>query len=115
MSSQSYLEPLSGKWGSLSSKRASQILSIGVVSLVLSLLLALWLSFYLRRVEQELREANEGLENAAEGVARLDRQGRYVFVNGAYAGLFQGDPARMAGTTWSSTIHPKIGTKQNSL
>ena len=76
------------------------ILIAGMISLLGSFALAFRLSSSLRRVERDLRESNAGLENAAEGVARLDPKGRYIFVNSAYAALFQKTVAEMTGTEW---------------
>ena len=76
------------------------ILIAGMISLLGSFALAFRLSSSLRRVERDLRESNAGLENAAEGVARLDSKGRYVFVNSAYAALFQKTVSEMTGTEW---------------
>jgi two-component system sensor histidine kinase/response regulator len=89
------------------SSRTTQVLIAGVISLIISFIIGLFLSRYLRRMERELRESNAGLENAAEGVARLDRQGRYVFVNSAYAQLFQTLPAKMVGKDWATSIFPE--------
>ncbi|MBC8101494.1 MAG: PAS domain S-box protein [Cytophagales bacterium] len=83
---------------------AQRVLVGGATSLVLFLLAVLFLSSHLRRVERDLRESNAGLENAAEGVARLDRKGRYVFVNAAFASFFQQASTALIGAEWAMSI-----------
>ena len=56
--------------------------------------------------EQEMREISHALESAVEGIARLDPDGRYVFVNSAYAAMLGNDPAEMTGTPWQPSVHP---------
>lgn len=59
-----------------------------------------------KRTEQEIRQLSLALENAVEGIARLDRQGCYVTVNKAYANTVGYQPAEMIGIQWQLTIHP---------
>jgi len=59
-----------------------------------------------RRVERESRILQAALENAVEGIARLDRQGRYISVNRAYAEMLGYHPEELIGMDWRSTIHP---------
>lgn len=57
-------------------------------------------------VEQEIRQLSTALENAVEGISRLDTQGRYVAVNKAYASTVGYQPAEMIGMEWQPTVHP---------
>jgi two-component system, cell cycle sensor histidine kinase and response regulator CckA len=68
-----------------------------------------WLFHDLRAQKQaqmQLRELNTALSNAVEGIARLDEQGRYLFVNEAYASMVGYTPAEMVGMNWDKTVHP---------
>ncbi|WP_404788681.1 response regulator [Altericista sp. CCNU0014] len=56
--------------------------------------------------EIQLREISDALSNAVEGISRLDPQGRYLFVNEAYAKAVGYTPAEMIGMDWQRTIHP---------
>ncbi len=60
-----------------------------------------------KRVESELREMSVALENAVEGISRLDTQGHYIAVNRAYASRFGYKPEEMIGMEWQSTVHPE--------
>jgi PAS domain S-box-containing protein len=60
-----------------------------------------------RRVEEELRTLNAALENAVEGIARVDTQGRYLSVNPAYAGMLGYHPGELVGMDWQPTVHPE--------
>ena len=60
-----------------------------------------------RRVEDELRTLNAALENAVEGIGRLDARGHYVVVNRAYAGMLGCRPEEMVGEGWQRTVHPR--------
>jgi two-component system sensor histidine kinase UhpB len=59
-----------------------------------------------KRAEEELRRLNVALENAVEGIALLDRQGRYLSVNPAYARMTGHRPDQLAGRSWQRTVHP---------
>jgi PAS domain S-box-containing protein len=59
-----------------------------------------------RRVEEQLLAINAALENAVEGIARLDTQGRYVTVNRAYAAMLGYRPEELVGRDRELTIHP---------
>jgi hypothetical protein len=56
--------------------------------------------------ENDLRRMSHALESAVEGIAQLDRQGRYIYVNQAYANMLGYQPDEMIGMVWISTIHP---------
>jgi PAS domain S-box-containing protein len=59
-----------------------------------------------KQLEFQLQEMSSALSNAAEGISRLDEQGRYVFVNQAYAELVGYTPAEMIGMDWQKTVYP---------
>lgn len=58
------------------------------------------------RAEQALREIAIALENAVEGIARLDTEGRYNTVNKAYADMLGYAPEDLIGAEWLVTVHP---------
>jgi PAS domain S-box-containing protein len=60
-----------------------------------------------KRAEAELRELGAALENAVEGISRLDTQGRYIAVNRAYANTVGYQPEEMIGMEWQRTIVPE--------
>lgn len=59
------------------------------------------------RKEEQLREVSVALENAVEGISRLDVQGRYITVNKAYAEMMGYKPEEMLGMEWQLTVHPE--------
>ncbi len=59
-----------------------------------------------RQAEEELRSLTAALRNAAEGIAQLDPQGRFVVVNQAFAVMAGYEPWELIGTTWPGTVHP---------
>jgi PAS domain S-box-containing protein len=67
-----------------------------------------------RRAEEESRILNAALQNAVEGIARLDTQGRYLTVNRAFASTLGYPPDELVGRDWLSTVHPKSLDKANS-
>jgi PAS domain S-box-containing protein len=58
-----------------------------------------------RRRDEQLAEQNLALAYAAEGISRLDREGRYVQVNPAYARLMGRSPEDLLGSSWQITVH----------
>ncbi|MEB3338758.1 MAG: PAS domain S-box protein, partial [Leptolyngbyaceae bacterium] len=58
-----------------------------------------------QQVEEERRTLSLALENAVEGIAQLDIDGRYVAVNGAYASRIGYTPEEMIGMDWQLTVH----------
>lgn len=60
-----------------------------------------------KQAEAELRELNLALENAVEGIARLDDRGCYISVNRAYAEKCGYQVNEMLGMEWSPTVHPE--------
>jgi diguanylate cyclase (GGDEF)-like protein/PAS domain S-box-containing protein len=59
-----------------------------------------------QQTAQELFKMSAALENAVEGIAQLDTQGRYLSVNRAYATMVGYEPAEMIGMNWQPTVHP---------
>lgn len=59
-----------------------------------------------RLAAEDLREKTEALENAAEGVARIDSQGRIVSVNRAFSDLTGFQNEDLIGQEWLCTTHP---------
>lgn len=51
-------------------------------------------------------EMSSALSLAAEGIARLNPQGQYLFVNDAYARMAGYTPDEMIGCAWQKTVHP---------
>ncbi|HEY9664370.1 MAG TPA: PAS domain S-box protein, partial [Allocoleopsis sp.] len=61
----------------------------------------------LKQVELELQELTVSLQNAMEGISRLDKQGCYLTLNRAYAKLSACEPEALVGTTWQNTVYPE--------
>ncbi|UBF25715.1 PAS domain S-box protein [Kovacikia minuta CCNUW1] len=59
-----------------------------------------------KRIEKELRDLTVALSNAVEGISRLDRHGRYIRINQAYASIVGYSPEEMVGMNWQTTVHP---------
>ncbi len=57
-------------------------------------------------MEETLRKMASALENAVEGISRLDTQGHYTMVNKAYADMLGYTPEELVGTDWLRTTHP---------
>jgi PAS domain S-box-containing protein len=64
-----------------------------------------------KRTEQEVQDLATALENAVEGISRLDTQGRYISVNKAYANAVGYQPEEMIGMEWPHTLHPEDRSK----
>lgn len=64
-----------------------------------------------QRVEAELRDLSSALENAVEGISRLDTTGHYIHVNKAYASIIGYEPEEAIGMAWQETIHPEYLSK----
>lgn len=60
-----------------------------------------------KRAEKELRHLSQALESAVEGISQLDKQGRYVKVNSAYANMVGYESEEMIGIEWHLTVHPE--------
>jgi|GEM_PF-15459 len=59
-----------------------------------------------KRAEDEIREMSNAMKNAVEGLSRLDPQGRYTFVNRAYANTCGYEPEELLAREWPITVHP---------
>ncbi|MFB2917324.1 PAS domain-containing protein [Aerosakkonema funiforme] len=59
-----------------------------------------------KQIEAKLQNLNEALQNAVEGISRLDIDRRYVSVNPAYAKLCGCEPNEIIGMQWFQTVHP---------
>lgn len=59
-----------------------------------------------RRAEDEHRRFEEALELTVEGVAHLDLEGRFLWVNDAFARLCGYAPTDMIGLPWAVLAHP---------
>jgi PAS domain S-box-containing protein len=58
-----------------------------------------------QQAEIQLREISTALSNAVEGISRLDAQGRYIFINEAYASMIGYTVEEMIGMNWQITVH----------
>ncbi len=61
----------------------------------------------LKTAEAELRELTRVMENVVSGCSKLDAQGRYLYVNKAYAEITGYAPEEMLGLSWQETVHPQ--------
>jgi PAS domain S-box-containing protein len=52
------------------------------------------------RVKRERNRQLDAIESAQEGISILDKRGRFIFVNEAYADLYGYDPEKMVGEHW---------------
>ncbi len=59
-----------------------------------------------KQIELELQELTLSLQNAMEGISRLDKQGRYLSLNRAYAQPAGYEPQELVGMEWQKTVHP---------
>jgi len=57
-----------------------------------------------RLAEEALREKSTALEHAAEGIARIEANGRYASVNKSYAAMLGYAPSELAGGDWQDTV-----------
>jgi len=58
----------------------------------------------LKQAETDLRDLAAVMENAVSGISKLDAQGRYVYVNKAYADMTGYEPEEMINMLWQQTI-----------
>ena len=54
-----------------------------------------------RRATRRMRQAFQAIETAREGISILDEDGRFTFVNEAYADLYGYDPGDLLGRHWA--------------
>ncbi|MEG4401470.1 MULTISPECIES: PAS domain S-box protein [unclassified Microcoleus] len=59
-----------------------------------------------KHAEAERREMSEVMQNAVSGISKLDVQGRYLYVNKAYADMTGYQPEEMMGMSWEKTVYP---------
>ncbi|MBD2464816.1 PAS domain S-box protein [Oscillatoria sp. FACHB-1407] len=59
----------------------------------------------LKQAETDLREMAEVMENALSGISKLGSQGRYLYVNKAYADVMGYQPEDLIGLPWYQTAH----------
>ena len=59
-----------------------------------------------KQAEKELRDLTNAMQNAVEGISRLDIDGHYMKVNRAYAHKCGYEPEEMLGMKWHYTVHP---------
>jgi len=59
-----------------------------------------------KQVELNRQALSDALTHAIEGISRLDGQGRYQFVNDAYARMVGYAPSELEGMDWRPTVHP---------
>ncbi len=59
-----------------------------------------------KQAEKELCDLTNALQNAVEGISRLDIDGRYINANRAYAHTCGYEPEEMVGMEWPLTVHP---------
>lgn len=57
------------------------------------------------KMTQDWRALKGVMENAVEGMARLDTDGRYIYVNEAYARMAGYTPENLQGREWPITVH----------
>ncbi|PSB57315.1 histidine kinase, partial [filamentous cyanobacterium CCP1] len=55
----------------------------------------------------QLQNLSKALESAVEGIARLNRQGKYVQVNPAYAEMLGYQLDELLGMKWQQTVYPE--------
>jgi PAS domain S-box-containing protein len=58
------------------------------------------------RLEEQVRELRAALEDAAEGICRIDLEGRVISVNRAFTRLLGASAEESTGGSWEALIHP---------
>jgi PAS domain S-box-containing protein len=58
------------------------------------------------RLEEQVRELRAALEDAAEGICRVDLDGRIVSVNRAFTRLLGDGAEQLSGGSWEALVHP---------
>ncbi|AFY76962.1 PAS domain S-box [Pleurocapsa sp. PCC 7327] len=66
------------------------------------------------RSQEELLVVTNALESAVEGISRLDVQGRYIYVNQAYASMVGYAPEELIGMDWQAIVHPEDREKMRA-
>ncbi len=57
-----------------------------------------------KNAEAERKEMSEVMQNAVSGISKLDVQGRYLYVNKAYADMTGYQQEEMIGMSWEKTV-----------
>jgi PAS domain S-box-containing protein len=65
----------------------------------------------LAQSQAELQSMSNALASAVEGISQLDAQGRYTYVNQAYARMMGYLPEELIGLEWPVTVHPEDRAK----
>jgi PAS domain S-box-containing protein len=60
-----------------------------------------------KRKEEEIQHLSLAVENAMEGISRLDKDGRFIMVKDQYAQLCGYVPEELIGEKWDKTVSPK--------
>ena len=60
-----------------------------------------------QRAEEHAASSSAALENAVEGIARLDTHNQYVAANRAYAAMLGYQPEELIGASAQTTVHPR--------
>lgn len=58
-----------------------------------------------KNTSQQQAEMSAAQRHAVEGISQIDPEGRYLFVNDAYAHMVGYRPAEMIGSHWQNTVH----------
>jgi PAS domain S-box-containing protein len=58
------------------------------------------------RLEEQVRELRAALEDAAEGICRIDLDGRVISVNRAFTRLLGATAEESMGGSWEALVHP---------
>ena len=57
-----------------------------------------------KRINEELNQLRLAIENAMQGISRLDREGRFIMVKPQYAEILGYEPVELLGKSWSITV-----------
>ncbi len=57
-----------------------------------------------KRANEELDQLNLAIENAMQGISRLDREGRFIMVKPQYAEMLGYQPDELLGQSWTVTV-----------
>lgn len=60
-----------------------------------------------KRAEQTMREHTRVLENALDGIATADAEGRIDFVNATFASMLGRGPQQLVGQPWETIVRPE--------
>jgi PAS domain S-box-containing protein len=56
------------------------------------------------RLEEQVRELRAALEDAAEGICRIDSDGKIISINRSFARLSGYEPGELVGQSWEGTV-----------